>query len=270
MKVVFNSSLPRSGSTLLQNVLAQNPRFYCSATSGVLELLYAARKNFTELNEFKVQDAAAMRTGWAGFCKGAINGWYNSLTNKPVAIDKSRGWIYYWEWLREFYPEAKVICCVRDVRSIISSMEKLHRKNMALHDPADNPSQMHMVTIESRVKHWLSTPPIGLSIQRLSDAILKRNDRQFHFVVYERLMESPHEVLGELYDYIGEQRFEHKLDAIEQLIPENDQWHGFYGDHQVKTKWQPLPPDWNDVLGSGVAGAIRQSCPWFYDRFYKS
>ena len=32
-KIFFNSSLPRSGSTLLQNILAQNPRFHCSATS---------------------------------------------------------------------------------------------------------------------------------------------------------------------------------------------------------------------------------------------
>src|SRR5205085_6798477 len=46
-RIVFNSSFPRSGSTLLQNVLAQNPRFYCSPTSGVVNLLLAARQKFS-------------------------------------------------------------------------------------------------------------------------------------------------------------------------------------------------------------------------------
>ena len=46
-KIFFQSSLPRSGSTLLQNILAQNPDFYATPTSGVLELLYAARANYS-------------------------------------------------------------------------------------------------------------------------------------------------------------------------------------------------------------------------------
>ena len=32
----FISGLPRSGSTLLANLLAQNPRFHSTATSGIL------------------------------------------------------------------------------------------------------------------------------------------------------------------------------------------------------------------------------------------
>jgi sulfotransferase len=46
-KIFFQSSLPRAGSTLLQNVMGQNPDFYVTPTSGVLELVYAARANYT-------------------------------------------------------------------------------------------------------------------------------------------------------------------------------------------------------------------------------
>lgn len=35
-KYYFISGLPRSGSTLLANILAQNPRFHATATSGIL------------------------------------------------------------------------------------------------------------------------------------------------------------------------------------------------------------------------------------------
>jgi hypothetical protein len=46
-KLFFQSSLPRAGSTLLQNILAQNPSIYATPTSGVLELIFAARGNYT-------------------------------------------------------------------------------------------------------------------------------------------------------------------------------------------------------------------------------
>ena len=38
-KLFFQSSLPRAGITLLQNILAQNPSIYATPTSGVLELI---------------------------------------------------------------------------------------------------------------------------------------------------------------------------------------------------------------------------------------
>ena len=60
-KIFFQSSLPRSGSTLLQNILGQNPDFYVSPTSGVLELLFAARNNYTNDVAFKAQDSKLMK-----------------------------------------------------------------------------------------------------------------------------------------------------------------------------------------------------------------
>ena len=47
--IFFNSSMPRSGSTLIQNILGQNPDIHSTPTDGFLELIYAARVNFTEL-----------------------------------------------------------------------------------------------------------------------------------------------------------------------------------------------------------------------------
>ena len=51
--ILFNSSMPRSGSTLLQNIFNQNPHFYATPTDGVIELLAGARERFTTAPEFK-------------------------------------------------------------------------------------------------------------------------------------------------------------------------------------------------------------------------
>ena len=63
-KLFYQSSLPRSGSTLLQNILAQNPDIYATPTSGVLELIVGARGNYTNTEEFKAQDHELMKNGW--------------------------------------------------------------------------------------------------------------------------------------------------------------------------------------------------------------
>ena len=49
--IFYQSSLPRAGSTLLQNIIGQNPDFYVTPTSGVLDLVYGARNNFEEIPE---------------------------------------------------------------------------------------------------------------------------------------------------------------------------------------------------------------------------
>jgi sulfotransferase len=263
MKIVFNSSLPRSGSTVLQNLLAQNPRFHCSGTSGVLELLYAARQNFTNLDEFKLNDdPATMQKAWLGFCRSALEGFYSAITDKPVACDKSRGWMYYHEWLSQFYPNPKIICCIRDPRAILASMEKLHRKNMHLADPADQPAKMQMVNIESRVAHWLTTPPVGLGLQRLRDAVLKGNIAKFCIVPYNDLLECPASVMAKIYEYIEEEPFEHNFNQIEQTIKENDALHGVYGDHQIRNEISGSNNGWEKIIGPAISEQVGNDFKW--------
>ena len=65
-KIFFQSSLPRVGSSLLQNIFAQRPDTYATPTDGTLELLFASRANYTESAEFKAQDADLMKKAFIG------------------------------------------------------------------------------------------------------------------------------------------------------------------------------------------------------------
>ena len=66
-KIFYQSSMPRAGSTLLQNILAQNPDFYVTPTSGLLELIFGARANYTNSPEFKAQEDVAMKKAFLAF-----------------------------------------------------------------------------------------------------------------------------------------------------------------------------------------------------------
>src|SRR6202000_2389599 len=91
-KIFYQSSMPRAGSTLFQNILAQNPDFYVTPTSGLLELIFGARINYTNSPEFKAQDAAAMKSAYLNFCRAGMQAYFGALTDRPYVLDKSRGW----------------------------------------------------------------------------------------------------------------------------------------------------------------------------------
>jgi sulfotransferase len=54
--------------------MGQNPDFYVTPTSGVLELVYGARANFSTSPEFKAQDVLLMEAGFKEFCNKGIFG----------------------------------------------------------------------------------------------------------------------------------------------------------------------------------------------------
>ena len=65
--IFFNASLPRAGSTLLQNIMMQNPEIYSTPTSGVVEFLLQARTIYSTGDAFRAQDPELMKKGFKGF-----------------------------------------------------------------------------------------------------------------------------------------------------------------------------------------------------------
>ncbi|HEX8312081.1 MAG TPA: sulfotransferase [Chthoniobacteraceae bacterium] len=267
-KIVFSSSLPRSGSTLLQNILAQNPRFYCTPTNGLFELLYASREQFTKLPFFLAQDPAKMRLSFQGYCRGALHGFFEGSTDRPVCVDKSRGWYGYYDWLCEFHPQPKILVCVRDLRSILSSMEKRWRKYPHLQRPDEDPSGLKMRLAESRVAHWLNSVPVGNAITCLMGAVEAGHHRAFHIVRFEDLTTNPQQTLRGIYDYLEEEPFAHDFDNVAQTTQEDDSHYGIYGDHRIRQKVAPVPPDYHETFGKALSNTIKADNAAFYATFF--
>lgn len=266
-QIFFQSSLPRAGSTLLQNIMGQNPDFYVTPTSGVLELVYAARNNYTNSPEFKAQDASLMRKGFTSFCREGVLGFFNAVTDKPYIIDKSRGWGIHYGFLNSFYPEPKVICMVRDLRGIYASMEKNFRKNQHMDSGIVNHAALTGTTTEKRIDLWAAGQPVGLAIERLSQIFKEGINKKMLFVKYEELAQNPEKEMTRIYEYLGVPHFVHDFDNIQQITQEDDSVYGIYGDHTIRQKLEPLPKDFNEVLGSAACNWIKTNYKWFYDEF---
>jgi len=266
-KIFYQSSLPRAGSTLLQNILAQNPDIYATPTSGVLELVFAARSNYTNSPEFKAQDSELMKTAFQGFCREGMKGYYNSITDKKYVVDKSRGWGIHYDFLSFISAEPKIICMVRDLRDIFASMEKNFRKNPEKQDSILDWSKMQGTTVPKRIDIWATNPPVGMAIERLGEVFRQGISDKMLFVKFEDLCLYPESQMTRIYEYLGIPHFKHDFDNIDQVTKEDDEVYGAFGDHVIRTKLEPVSSQAKQLLGKDVTDWIWNNYKWFFDQF---
>lgn len=266
-KIFYQSSLPRAGSTLLQNIMGQNPDFYVTPTSGVLELVFAARANYTNSPEFKAQDSELMKKGFLNFCHDGMYGFYNAITDKKYVMDKSRGWGIHYDFLNLIHPNPKIICMVRDLRDVFASMEKNYRANPEKTDPILDWSKMQGNTVPKRIDIWAQSPPVGMALERLTELYRMGINNKMLFVKFEDLCLYPEQTMVRIYDYLGLPYFAHDFDNIEQITKEDDEVYGVFGDHKIRTKLEPVRSKAKELLGRDVTDWIWNNYKWFFDEF---
>jgi sulfotransferase len=119
-KYHFIAGLPRSGSTLLASILAQNPRFHASGTSGIMDVMFNVRNVWDNLIEFK---ATPNEEGKKRVLGGILESYYSDI-DKPIVFDKCRGWLQYVEMAEYAMGEkAKILVPVRDMRDVVASFK---------------------------------------------------------------------------------------------------------------------------------------------------
>lgn len=267
MRLIFNSSMPRAGSELLQVMLHQNPAIYGSATSPLLEFQFAARQNMN-LPEVKSQPDSLMASAFLDMCNGMAQYYYSDITDRSIVCDKNRGWSHYYEWVGLWNPEPKMICMVRDLRSIVASFERIYRKTRHLPVGTDNPAEIRNMTVSDRVAYWLKTQPVGLALQRTADAFQRGLGDKILFLRYEDLCNTPQPTMDMVYQFIGEPKFEHDFSNIVKQVLEDDSHFGVYGSHSVAKELRPVKPnDWLDVLPKEIANGIKRDNQWYFETF---
>ena len=122
----FISGLPRSGSTLLAALLRQNPRFSAGMSSPVYALFRSMLQETSARNEGSVFIDDAIRKR---LLTGVFDAYYAEATPETVIFDTNRGWTTKLPALVELFPDAKMICCVRNPAWILDSVESLIRRN---------------------------------------------------------------------------------------------------------------------------------------------
>lgn len=240
------AGLPRSGSTLLANILAQNPRFEATATSAILAIILNIREQWDPLFAATPNEQAKIDV-----MRGVLHSYYRQST-RPVVFDKCRGWLAALETAELLLErKVKVLVPVRDMRDILASFEKLWRHNASTTQiPQEKKYPLQFESLEGRCDVWLQkAEPLGLAYMRIEDALARGFRDRLHFVHFEQLTRRPGETMRKIYDFLEEAPFEHDFDHVEQVTWEDDAVHGFKGLHDIRPKVEPIAPQYPNVLG---------------------
>ena len=268
--VIFNSSMPRACSTLLQNIFNQRPDCYATPTDGLVELLLGAREKFTYSDEFRASmDQDLMIDAWRNFCKEGMNGYLSTLTDKQNVFVKGRSYKSIIPFLQNFYKEdVKVVCMVRNLKAIVASLEKLHRKNPDKKSQWYIPEENRGTTVEKRVDMYLQNIPLSNSIDQMKDLLQQNLLGNILFIKAEDLSSRPQQIMSELYQVLGLPDYQHDFNNVEQTTHENDVIHALDNDlHTIRNKVEPLKEDYLEIIGQEMSDNINKEYSW-YQQFF--
>jgi sulfotransferase len=249
------SGLPRSGSTLLCNILAQNPRFHATHTSGSLDVLFGIRNNWNNLVEHK---AHPCQEKLDAVLRASFQAYYSDI-EEPVVFDKSRGWLAYIEFLEHIIGvKAKIIVPVRPMPDILASFETLYRETSKVKQPpGEAQNYFQFQTVQGRCAYWMRDEQVvGLALNRLHDAVRRGFQDRLHFVDFNNLTHYPKQTMKKLYEFLDEDYFDHDFNNVEQVTEENDDIHGFVNLHKIRNKVEPVKSRAVEVLGKDVVEHI--------------
>lgn len=274
MRIIYNSSMPRSGSTLIQNLLMQHPEVVSSPTSPLTDLLLAMRQVYSANPASKAQDKTAMRTAYLHSAKAMVNAYaekqieLSGKANATVYIDKGRGWIRHIDLLEAVFGEKpKMFTIVRDLRMVLSSMEKNFRKNPETITGADG-QRGENLTMENRLNWYLTNPPVGFMLNSLKDSFDRGHSQDLVLFTYEQLITNKQKIMDMLLEALELNPYKFNFENIRQYTQEDDKWHGVFGDHAIKNEWpKTLNFDAHAIFNPHICDEIHDKFLWYQDFF---
>ncbi len=254
--IYLMGGLPRSGSTLLMNILGQNPKFYVTSTSGLAQLLTSVRDNWNQIESIKALGSELSDEMQKNVMRSILYGWFKH-TDKSVCIDKYHFWPNRLETIAALLGDrerVKILIMVRDLRDVVASFEKVHRKTTALGlTSQEEAHDAQFKTAKGRISLFIDdAQPVGRAFNAIRDAATRGWLDRMHFVEYEQFTHDPNQGMERIYEFLEEEPFLHNFDHVEQITYENDRIYRMKDLHAIQHKVNPAAPQWPHVFDATV------------------
>jgi sulfotransferase len=222
------AGLPRSGSTLLCNLLNMNPRFHATPTSYTIDIIRNIRSTFSHNVTAKTHDRLGEMDAIRNGMKGFLDGFY---ADKEVVFDKSRGWTSQLGLLDEIlgHRQTKIIWTYRNPVEVVSSIEKRYQDTLLLEN-GDEAGGGNFTTLSNRVDAFINDGSIvAQPVWLLDDAVNRMGlgDR-IMIVKYWDLTNNTQETLNRIHHFIGEEPFEYDKNNFTDLKQSTFEFDGMY------------------------------------------
>jgi sulfotransferase len=234
-RIHFIAGLPRSGSTLLAALLRQNAHVHAAMSSPVEHIFSSAIASMSGQNYFyrfitDKQRETILRSIFES---------YYADTSQSWIFDTNRLWPSKLPALMHLFPETRVICCVRDLVSVVNSFEHLVINNpfsvskLFGWDPRMN--------VYGRFEKLMSaTGPIGRSLEALKEGYYGPYGHRLHFVEYDTLATKPDAVMTSIYSATGIPHFTHDFAHVSYHESGFDSILGLRDMHTIRSTVSPV------------------------------
>ena len=255
---MFIVGSPRSGTSLLRDLLRSHPRLTFPPESRVIPGLYRAFGDPNDAREARDAATALLRAAplmawgldldpgelehersFAGLAS-AVYGEWARLEGKPRWGDKTAAYALEIATLLELFPQAKVIHIYRDGRDCALSVSR---------------QRWGQPNVFSAARRWRQ---LVTSAQAAGRTLSPETYRE---VSYEALITSPEAVLRELCVFIGE-RFDPAV-LVPDRLPVNDPARPASFERRIEPsnveKWRTLMPPADQMVFESVAGDVLEA-----------
>jgi len=266
-QIVYVTGLPRAGSTLMCQLLGHHPKIYSTGHSSPLsQVLDNIRHNLSD-NQFLLAqldvdfDLSYQRL--LNAYRGFINGWF-AETDKPMVVDKNRGWLGKVETVNLLDPNFKMIVCIRDLRQLFGSVEAQHQKTILL----DFPDHMVAHSVYARADALFGAEGvIGaplkfiLNLQDVTESLRER----ICYVAFEALVGETAATMSAIYQWLGLPKTALDPQRLTVKPHESDSYYRFKYPHQTYPTIKPLR---QHAIPPRIEQEILKNFGWFFEQFY--
>jgi hypothetical protein len=197
-KLHFLSGIPYSGSTLLSAILNQNPQTHVSTTSGLVHSLIGLANTWQSNEILRYNDDEYKKLIQS--MRGMIDICYEDI-DKPVIIDKSRGWIgpnIMRSVSRVIDDQFKMIVTVRFLPDCVAELVNFAKPN----------NLDEFIELDESIENLKST---YISLEK----VYKHKPDNFLIVEYEDLIKNPKTQLNRIHKFLELPPFEYDFNNID-------------------------------------------------------
>lgn len=246
-QIVLLAGLPRTGSTLLQNILAQNPDIHSEGNSALCQVMWDAKISCEHNAAQELIGAGKDATFKNALLKSIPNIYYPDIKCK-IILDKTRTWVNEANicMARSYISkDVRSIVMVRPLDEIVASFARVAAENNFVFSYEELLGQ-------------------GCSLDRAVHAThyaAKLKDPSCLFVSYDELVSSTQDTMTRIYKHIGEKQYAHNVHQVEQTVFEDDERNNMVGMHDIRPEIakqvnEVVLPDWVQEACDGMTRAI--------------
>jgi sulfotransferase len=267
-KFVGVTGLPRAGSTLLCQMLAQHPEIECEGHSSPLcNIVLGVRRMISDDQFFLSQLDRSFETSYAHLAsamQGFVRGW-NRDCRKKALVDKNRAWLHAVELLLQIEPEAKLLVCIRELGQIYGSIEAQHQRTILLDfiDHLADFDRFGRADILFAKDKAIGAPMISLhAVPDLPKAV----QQHLYFVRFEDLVEQPTACMSHIYAWLGLSAYQINPEKLEMMgQPESD---SHYRMKYLHRQYERVTKPKRHEIAPRIQAQIETACAWFYQLYY--